>query len=82
MEIIVEHYRRHVLNMLNGQAKAVIVTGSREHALRYYLGVREYIRAQGYADLNALVAFAGELTFEGETYTEAALREARESRAA
>jgi type I restriction enzyme R subunit len=40
--VIVEHFWRHVLNELDGRAKAMIVTGSREHALRYYLGVREY----------------------------------------
>jgi type I restriction enzyme R subunit len=73
VEIIVEHYRRHVMAMLNGQAKAMIVTGSRDHALRYYFGVRDYIQAQGYTDLKALVAFSGELINEGETYTEAGI---------
>ncbi len=70
VEIIVEHFRRHVMGMLNGNAKAMIVTGSRDHALRYYFGVREYIKAQGYTELKALVAFSGDLTHEGETYTE------------
>src|SRR3954453_2012670 len=60
VEIIVEHFRRHVMGMLGGQAKAMIVTGSREHALRYYFGVREYIKTEGYADMKALVAFSGE----------------------
>jgi type I restriction enzyme R subunit len=73
VEIIVEHYRRHVMAMLNGQAKAMIVTGSRDHALRYYFGVRDYIQAQGYTGLKALVAFSGELINEGETYTEAGI---------
>lgn len=70
VEIIVEHFRRHVAKMLDGQAKAMIVTGSREHALRYLFGVREYITTQGYTDLRALVAFSGELIFDGQTYTE------------
>lgn len=73
VEIIVEHFRRHVAKMLGEQAKAMIVTGSRDHALRYFFGVRDYIKAQGYTDLRALVAFSGELTFEGQTYTEADL---------
>lgn len=73
VEIIVEHFRRHVAKMLDGQAKAMIVTGSRDHALRYFFGVRDYIKAQGYTDLRALVAFSGELTFDGQTYTEADL---------
>ena len=73
VEVIIEHFRRHVLGELNGQAKAMIVTQSREHALRYYFGVRDYIKAQGYTDLKALVAFSGDLTLDGETYTEADL---------
>ncbi|MEZ5856686.1 MAG: DEAD/DEAH box helicase family protein [Hyphomicrobiaceae bacterium] len=73
VEITVEHFRRHVMSMLNGGAKAMIVTGSREHALRYYFGVRDYIKDQGYTDLKALVAFSGELKYDGETYTEADL---------
>lgn len=73
VEIIVEHFRRHVVGMLDGQAKAMIVTGSREHALRYYFGVRDYIKTQGYGDVKALVAFSGELDHQGETYTESDL---------
>ena len=30
VEVIVEHFRRHVMAELNGEAKAMIVTGSRE----------------------------------------------------
>lgn len=71
VEIIVEHFRRHVMNELNGQAKAMIVTQSREHALKYYRGVQTYIQAEGYADLKALVAFSGELELDGQTWTEA-----------
>lgn len=73
VEVIVEHFRRHVLGKLGGQAKAMIVTQSREHALRYYFGVREYIKQQGYNDLKALVAFSGELTLDGEKYKESDL---------
>jgi type I restriction enzyme R subunit len=79
VEIIVEHFRRHVMDMLNGQAKAMIVTGSRDHALRYYFGVRDYIKAQGYTDMKALVAFSGELKYDGETYTEADLNDFSET---
>ena len=73
VEIIVEHFRRHVMHDLNGQAKAMIVTQSREHALKYFLGVQTYIKAQGYNDLKALVAFSGDLDVNGESTTEADL---------
>lgn len=79
VEIIVEHFRRHVMGMLNGQAKAMIVTQSREHALRYYFGVKKYIRDEGYTDMKALVAFSGELDLDGETYTEADLNDFSET---
>ena len=70
VEVIVEHFRRHVMTEMNGQAKAMIVTGSREHALRYYFGMRDYIASRSYKDVKALVAFSGELEVDGETYTE------------
>ncbi|TVS19351.1 MAG: type I restriction endonuclease subunit R [Gammaproteobacteria bacterium] len=73
VEIIVEHFRRHVMGELNGKAKAMIVTQSREHALRYFFGVRDYIASNSYGDLRALVAFSGDLKHNGETYTEAEL---------
>ena len=79
VEIIVEHFRRHVMGMLNSQAKAMIVTQSREHALKYYFGVKKYIRENGYQDLKALVAFSGDLELDGQTYTEADLNDFSET---
>ncbi|KAA8610223.1 type I restriction endonuclease subunit R [Salipiger aestuarii] len=71
VEVIVEHFRRHVAGKLNGQAKAMIVTQSREHALRYWQQLNRYIEDKGYADLKALVAFSGDLTVDGNVWTEA-----------
>lgn len=79
VEVIVEHFRRHVMHELDGQAKAMVVTQSREHALRYYWGLRDYITRNGYTDLRVLVAFSGELEVDGQTYTEAALNGFSES---
>ena len=73
VEVVIEHFRRHVMGEFSGQARAMIVTGGREHALRYLFGVRDYIDTNGYTDVKALVAFSGELELDGETYTEAAL---------
>jgi type I restriction enzyme R subunit len=72
VEVIVEHFRRNVMPELNGQAKAMVVAGSREAALRYYFGLKDYIKKKTYYDLNVLVAFSGELHMDGETWTEAA----------
>lgn len=71
VEIIVEHFRRHVAKELNGQAKAMVVTRSREHALRYWQRLNEYITKKNYAGMKALVAFSGDLTIDGNVWTEA-----------
>lgn len=71
VEVIVEHFRRHIARELNGNAKAMIVTQSREHALKYWQRLGEYIAAKGYSDLKALVAFSGDLMVDGEQWTEA-----------
>jgi type I restriction enzyme, R subunit len=73
VEVIVEHFRRHVITEMGGQAKAMVVTASRESAVRYFFGIRDYIQKQGYDNLKALVAFSGELKMDGETWTEPAI---------
>lgn len=75
IEVIIEHFRRHVRSELDGQEKAMIVTSSRESALRYYFALQAYIEDKGYRDLKALVAFSGELTVDGQSYTEAGLND-------
>ena len=72
VEVIVEHFRRHVARELKGQAKAMVVTQSREHALRYWQRINGYIEEKGYEGLRALVAFSGELEIDGNKWTEAA----------
>lgn len=71
VEIIVEHFRRHVAKEIKGQAKAMVVTQSREHALRYWQRLSGYIAEKGYTDLKALVAFSGDLNVDGNVWTEA-----------
>jgi type I restriction enzyme, R subunit len=44
VEVIVEHFRGHVRHLLDGQAKAMVVTGSRQEAVRYKLAMRKYIK--------------------------------------
>lgn len=72
--IVVEHFRAKTRGKINGQAKAMIVTRSREHAVRYKHAVDTYIRSQGYdvgpRALRALVAFSGSLTVDDVVYTE------------
>lgn len=59
VEVIVEHFRANVRHLLDGQAKAMVVTASRQEAVRYQLAMRQYVEAQGYSDVHPLVAFSG-----------------------
>ncbi|WP_008316599.1 type I restriction endonuclease subunit R [Leptolyngbya sp. PCC 6406] len=61
VEVIVEHFREHVRHRLNGQAKAMVVTGSRQEAVRYQLALKAYIQEKGYGDVHPLVAFSGQV---------------------
>jgi len=58
-EVIVEHFRRSVKNRIGGRAKAMVVTSSRLHAVRYKLAFERYIKENGYNDIRPLVAFSG-----------------------
>jgi len=68
--IMVEHFRSITKNKINGRAKAMVVTSSRLHAVRYLFEFRRYIKAQGYDDLDVLVAFSGTVNDNGEDFTE------------
>jgi type I restriction enzyme R subunit len=70
-EIVVEHFRQHTAGKIGGQAKAMVVTSSRLHAVRYKQAIDRYIRDKGYTDVAALVAFSGRVFADGETFTEA-----------
>ncbi|MBI4688537.1 MAG: type I restriction endonuclease subunit R [Nitrospirae bacterium] len=59
-EVMVEHFRQITMKKIGGKAKAMVVTASRKHALRYYLEFKDYIKEKGYEkDIHALVAFSG-----------------------
>lgn len=58
-EIMVEHFRAFTRRKINGKAKAMLVTSSRLHAVRYKQEFDNYIARKGYADLKTLVAFSG-----------------------
>ncbi len=81
VKVIVEHFRQTVMGLLNGHAKAMVVTGSRKEAVRYKLEFDKYIKKKKYSQLAAMVAFSGEVEFLendpnvegllGEKFTEA-----------
>lgn len=68
--IIVEKFREITLTKIGGKAKAMVVSASRAHAVRYYLAMKEYYKQQGYDDVHPLVAFSGTVKYQGKEYTE------------
>lgn len=80
VKIIIEHFNDNIKGLLGGQAKAMVVTGSRKEAVRYKIAFDNYIANSGYRGINAMVAFSGEVTFNdndpdsgallGEKFTE------------
>ncbi|MCU1718859.1 type I restriction endonuclease subunit R [Pseudomonas sp. 5P_3.1_Bac2] len=65
VEILVEHFRANIRHLLGGQAKAMVVTSSRQEAVRYQLAVQAYVKQMGYADVHPLVAFSGSVLPDG-----------------
>lgn len=74
-EFIIEHFVKNVSSMLNGEAKAMIVTSSRASVVRYKYAVDAYLKAHPEYDRNKvsealrfkvpgepLVAFSGKIS--------------------
>lgn len=81
-EVIVEHFRAHTRHKIGGQGKAMVVTSSRLHAVRYKQAIDRYIAEKGYADTRALVAFSGKVDDGGLDYTESGMNGVPESQTA
>lgn len=81
VHIIIEHFKKNVMGLLNNQAKAMVVTSSRKEAVRYKQAFDKYISEQNYANIQAMVAFSGDVEFNqndadsshllGQKFTEA-----------
>jgi Type I site-specific restriction-modification system, R (restriction) subunit and related helicases len=72
-QIIVEHFRRHTAHQMGGRAKAMVVTRSREHAVRLGQAIRDYTAGLGYSDCGTLIAFSQSVRIDDVEYTEAKL---------
>jgi|LSQX01.3.fsa_nt_gb type I restriction enzyme R subunit len=58
-EVIVEHFRTFTRHKIDRKAKAMVVTASRLHAVRYKQAIDKYLKDHGYDDIRTLVAFSG-----------------------
>ena len=81
-EIIVEHFRANTARKIGGKAKAMVVTRSRLHAVRYKQAIDRYLLEKQYSDLRTLVAFSGTV-FDPDApsieYTEFSMNEFKSS---
>lgn len=73
IEVIIEHFRTTVMQELGGQAKAMVITDSRQSAVKYRQAFEDYITRKGYSDIHALVAFSGKVTIDDKEYTESGM---------
>lgn len=81
-EIVINHFNTHTAHKINGNAKAMVVTSSRIHAVRFKQALDRYIKAAGIQGINAIVAFSGTIRHQGDEYTESSMNGFPESQTA
>lgn len=60
VQVVVEHFRRNVMQLLGGQARAMVVTSGRKDAVLWSEKMNAYIAKMGYdKEFQTLVAFSG-----------------------
>jgi type I restriction enzyme R subunit len=67
-EIIIEHFAEEVMHKIDGKAKAMVVTGSREQVVKYKRAFDKYLSENNY-DFEALAAFS-DFKYNGEKLSE------------
>ncbi len=76
--IMIEHFLAVTSHKINGRAKAMVVTASRLHAVRYLFEFRRYIEEHKLTHLDVLVAFSGTITDDEVDYTEETLNKTKD----
>lgn len=73
-EIMVDHFLEQVIaqNKIGGQARAMVVTGSIQRAIQYFIAFNDYLR-EIKSVYRPIVAFSGEPEFNGEKVSESKL---------
>ena len=77
-EVMVEHFRQFTMHKIGGKAKAMVVTSSRLHAVRYKQAFDRYIAEKSYQGIKTLVAFSGTVIdpdAPGVEYTEVGMNQ-------
>ncbi|MGH7647742.1 MAG: RNA-binding domain-containing protein [Gemmatimonadaceae bacterium] len=72
VRICAEHFAAQAQSEIGGKAKAMIVTRSRLHAVRYRIALEGFLAERGYP-FKALVAFSGTVQDGGRSFTESGM---------
>jgi len=80
-KIMVEHFHAQIAHLINGKAKAMIVTKSRLHAVRFKQAFDKYLEEQG-LPYKALVAFSGTVKDARLEFTETGMNKFSEKNTA
>lgn len=67
--VIVEHFAENIAHQIYGRAKAMVVTRSRLHAVRFKIAMDKYLKDKGYP-FATLVAFSGKVKDDKLEYSE------------
>ena len=81
VRVMVDHFVGNTQSEIGGRAKAMIVTRSRLHAVRYKLAVDRYLAELG-NPFKVLVAFSGTVQDGGQSYTESGMNTVPEAQTA
>ncbi len=72
VNIMLEHWVAKGSKEIQGRSRGMIVTSSRKHCVQYFHEVNRQLEERG-VSYRSLVAFSGEVSYEGNKYTEASL---------
>lgn len=61
VKVIMEHFRKNVAGLLDGEAKAMVVTSRRNVAVKYKMAFDKYIEENNLHNVKSLVAFSGKV---------------------
>ena len=76
--IIIEHFRDITKNKIGGRGKAMVVTASRLHAVRYYHEFKRYLEKMNYDNLEILIAFSGVVKDGSDDWTEESMNKRKD----
>lgn len=72
--VMLDHFHNHVRGKIGGEARAMVVAGGVEAAVRYHRAITEWLRKNN-SPYKALVAFAGDKTIDGDEVSESRLNQ-------